>query len=58
MGTNGASAEKLFRHIRWLNNIEVNSGSKLIVILFMLVNKINLVKMVMSIKIGNMNVDK
>lgn len=40
------------------NNIEVNSGSKLIVILFMLVNKINLVKMVMSIKIGNMNVDK
>lgn len=40
------------------NNIEVNSGSKLIVILFILVNKINLVKMVMSIKIGNMNVDK
>ena len=40
------------------NNIEVNSGSKLIVVLLMLLNKINLVKMVMSIKIGNMNVDK
>lgn len=40
------------------NNIEVNSGSKLIVVLLMLLNIINLVKMVMSIKIGNMNVDK
>ena len=40
------------------NNIEGSSGSKLIAILFMLVNKINLVKMVMSIKIGNMNVNK
>ena len=40
------------------NNIEVNSGSKLIVVLLMLLNKINLVKMVMSIKIGNMNVNK
>ena len=40
------------------NNIEVNSGSKLIVVLLMLLNKINLVKIVMSIKIGNMNVDK
>ena len=35
------------------NNIEVNSGSKLIVVLLMLLNKINLVKMVMSIKIDN-----
>ena len=34
------------------NNIEVNSGSKLIVVLLMLLNKINLVKMIMSIKIG------
>ena len=40
------------------NNIEVNSGSKLIVVLLMLLNKINLVKMIMSIKIGNMNVNK
>ena len=40
------------------NNIEVNSGSKLIVVLLMLLNKINLVKMVMSIKIGNMNANK
>lgn len=40
-----------------LNNIEVNSGSKLIVVLLMLINKINLVKMIMSIKIGNMNVN-
>ena len=40
------------------NNIEVNSGSKLIVVLIMLLNKINLVKMIMSIKIGNMNVNK
>lgn len=35
------------------NNIEVNSGSKLIVVLLMLLNKINLVKMVMSIKLDN-----
>lgn len=35
------------------NNIEVNSGSKLIVVLLMLLNKIDLVKMVMSIKIDN-----
>lgn len=40
------------------NNIEVKSGSKLLVVLLMLLNKINLVKIVMSIKIGNMNVDK
>ena len=40
------------------NNIEVNSGSKLIVVLLMLLNIINLVKMVMSIKIGNMNANK
>jgi len=40
------------------NNIEVNIGSKLIVVLLMLLNKINLVKMIMSIKIGNMNVNK
>ena len=40
------------------NNIEVDSGSKLIVVLLMLLNKINLVKMIMSIKLGNMNVNK
>lgn len=44
--------------LSYVNNIEVNSGSRLIVVLLMLLNKINLVKMIMSIKIGNMNVNK